>query len=188
MYSPPVAPPRNISTDGWQWLTMGLVAILAFVAFIVAVQHTTESFNVGGVALDDTDASLHGTLSFLCSSQRVQYLLSYSVPEAETVTRLRLEYMSVVGPNPPDPIPLCQNSVLDPINPFGGPPCPSEVLCSGPSCYQGTLSAAGQNTLTIENKQCERLRDNPTLIYVRLYTDVHPNGILVGSVTRHSTT
>lgn len=185
---PLIAPNRNISTDGWQWLSIGLIAIFAFVAFVVAVQHTTESFNVGGIALDDTDASLHGTFTFLCSSQRIQYLLQFSVPEAETVTALRLEYMSVVGPDPPEPVPLCQNTMLDPVNPYGGPPCPSQAPCVGSTCYQGTLSAAGQNSLLIEHKQCKQLRDAPTLIYLRLYTDMHPDGIVVASVTRHSTT
>lgn len=183
-----VSPSRNMSALGWIWIILGVLAIFIFVTFVVALQHTSETYHVGSIALDDTGASLHGTLTFSCSANRLNYMLQYSVPMAEKVTRLRLEYQQVVGPNAPDAVPLCQNTALDPINPYGGPNCPSAIPCSGSACYVGTLSAAGHSTLVMEYDECKSLRDSPTLIYLRLYTDVHPQGIAVASVTRHSTT
>jgi len=183
-----ITPPRNIEMAGWYGVGLGLVAILAFTALIVALKHTSESYHVSAIDLDDTKASLHGSLTFRCSARYIQYTLEYSVPQAETVTRLRLEYRPFVGPSSPDAVPLCQNPNLDPINSYGGPLCPSEALCQGKTCYAGTLSAAGQNILSIEYDECKRLRDSPTLYYLRLYTDMHPDGIAIADVTRHNTT
>lgn len=192
MYDPSapkrITPPIKMSTEGWYGIGLGLVAILAFVALIVGLQHISESYHVSAIDLDDTKASLHGSLTFRCSAKRIQYTLEYSVPQAETITRLRLEYRPFVGPSPPDAIPLCQNPTLDPINSYGGPVCPSEALCQDKKCYAGTLSAAGQNVLSIEYDECKRLKDSPTLYYLRLYTDLHPEGIAIADVTRHTTT
>ena len=192
MYDPSapkrITPPIKMSTEGWYGIGLGLVAILAFVALVVGLQHISESYHVSAIDLDDTKASLHGSLTFRCSAKRIQYTLEYSVPQAETITRLRLEYRPFVGPSPPDAIPLCQNPTLDPINSYGGPVCPSEALCQDKKCYAGTLSAAGQNVLSIEYDECKRLKDSPTLYYLRLYTDLHPEGIAIADVTRHTTT
>jgi len=183
-----IVPPRHMTATGWYGVGLGLVAILAFTALVVGLQHISESYYISAIDLDDTKASLHGSLTFRCSAGRIQYTLDYSVPEAETVTRLRLEYRSFVGPSPPDAIPLCQNADLDPINTYGGPICPSKAPCQGQTCYAGTLSAAGKNVLSIEYDECKRLKDSPTLYYLRLYTDMHPEGIAIADVTRHTTT
>jgi hypothetical protein len=183
-----IVPQRNLTATGWYGLGLGFVAILAFVALMAGLQHISESYHVSAIDLDDTKASLHGSLTFRCSARRIQYTLEYSVPQAETVTRLRLEYRSFVGPLPPNGIPLCQNPTMEPINSYNGPVCPSEALCQGKKCYAGTLSAAGENVLSIEYDECKRLKDSPTLYYLRLYTDLHPEGIAIADVTRHTTT
>lgn len=182
---PLVAPPRNMTALGWLGVFVGLLAIFTFVTFVIAVSHTSDTYNVGSIALDDTKASLRGSFTFLCNAGQIQYTLQYSVPSAETVTRMRLEYSSDVGPNPPDPIPLCRNDVLDPINPYRGPRCPSAAPCDGEFCYVGTLSAAGQNAVTIEYDECDSLCGTADLWHIRVYTDLHPQGIAIGSATRH---